>query len=218
MVLPAYLEPLRRLLPLAPELADLDGEQLRLLRLATVALVLNTDDEQIVDTLREQLAEELGDRLHLVWTRVDDGGIGCLVVFPHRHQEAVRALLGRAQVRQAALPEAFERLSLRAAVEAIERRLAELPQAISSIRAEREALLLPHAAPTARPARRDRRRARAARRGRRFARDAARVRRRVLGAPARAGAAARASSTRVSEPRCSSRTSRPLREIRRRRC
>jgi V/A-type H+-transporting ATPase subunit I len=67
-------------------------------------------------------------------------------VFPHRHQQAVRALLGREQVRRAALPEAFERLSLRAAVEAIERRLAELPQAISAVRAEREALLLPHAA------------------------------------------------------------------------
>ena len=146
LVLPGYLEPLQRLLPLAPELADLDDEQLRVLRLGTVALVLNTDDEQMVDTLREQLAEELGDRLHLVWTRVDGGSIGCLVVFRHRHRDAVRALLGRAQVRQAALPEAFESLSLRAAVEAMERRLAELPQAIVAVRAEREALVLPHAA------------------------------------------------------------------------
>lgn len=146
LVLPGYLEPLQRLLPLAPELADLDDEQLRVLRLGTVALVLNTDDEQMVDTLREQLAEELGDRLHLVWTRVDGGSIGCLVVFPHRHRDAVRALLGRAQVRQAALPEAFESLSLRAAVEAMQRRLAELPQAIAALRAERETLLLPHAA------------------------------------------------------------------------
>ena len=83
---------------------------------------------------------------HLAWTRVDGGSIGCLVVFRHRHRDAVRALLGRAQVRQAALPEAFESLSLSAAVEAMQRRLAELPQAIDAVRAEREALLLPHAA------------------------------------------------------------------------
>ena len=60
LVLPGYLEPLRRLLPLVPELADLDDEDLRLLRLDTVALVLNTDDEPVVQTLREQLSEELG--------------------------------------------------------------------------------------------------------------------------------------------------------------
>jgi V/A-type H+-transporting ATPase subunit I len=146
LVLPGYLEPLRRLLPLAPEIVDLDDGQLRLLRLGTVALVLNTEDERFVDTLREALAEELGERFHLVWTRVADGGIGCLVVFPVRLRRAVRGLLGRAQVRQAALPDAFERLSLRAAVEAMQRRLAELPRAISAVRAEREALLLPHAA------------------------------------------------------------------------
>jgi V/A-type H+-transporting ATPase subunit I len=146
LVLPGYLEPLRRLLPLAPEIVDLDDAQLRLLRLGTVALVLNTDDESVVDTLRDLLAEEFGERFHLVWTHVPDGGIGCLVVFPVRRRHAVEALLGRAQVRQAALPDAFERLSLRAAVEAMRRRLAELPQAISAARTEREALLLPHAA------------------------------------------------------------------------
>jgi vacuolar-type H+-ATPase subunit I/STV1 len=84
LVLPGYLGPLRRLLPLAPEIVDLDDAQLRRLRLGTVALVLNTDDERFVETLREALAEELGDRFHLVWTRVADGGIGCLVVFPVR--------------------------------------------------------------------------------------------------------------------------------------
>jgi V/A-type H+-transporting ATPase subunit I len=144
LVLPSYLQPLRLLLPLVPELADLDEEQLRLLRLGTVALVLNTDDEQIVEMLRAELAEQLAGRLHVVWTRVDDGGIGCLIVIPHQHQQAVRALLGRAQVRPAQLPEAFERLSLRAAVEAMQRRVDELPQAIEATRREREALLLPH--------------------------------------------------------------------------
>ena len=146
LVLPGYLEPLRRLLPLVPELADLDDEKLRRLRLGTTALVLNTDDERIVDALRGELAEELGDRFALVWTHVEDGAIGCLVVFPQDHQQRVHALLGRAQVRQAALPEAFGRLSLRAAVDAMGRRLTELPEAIAAVERERDALLLPHAA------------------------------------------------------------------------
>jgi V/A-type H+/Na+-transporting ATPase subunit I len=146
LVLPGYVEPLQRLLPLVPELADLDDERLRLLRLGTVALVLNTEDERIVHALRTELTEELGARFDLVWTRVEDGAIGCLVVFPQDHRQAVRALLGRAQVRQAALPQAFERLSLRAAVEAMVRRLTQLPQAIAAVEAELHALLAPHTA------------------------------------------------------------------------
>ena len=145
LVLPSYLEPLRLLLPLVPELADLDDEQLRRLRLGTVALVLNTEDERIVEMLRDELADELAGRVHVAWTRVDDGAIGCLVVFPHQHQDAVRTLLGRAQVRRAELPGAFERLSLRAAVEAMQRRVAELPGDIEATRREREAILAPQA-------------------------------------------------------------------------
>ncbi|HET6548410.1 MAG TPA: V-type ATPase 116kDa subunit family protein, partial [Solirubrobacter sp.] len=128
------------------ELADLDDEKLRLLRLGTVALVLNTDDERIVEALRAELVEDLGGRFALVWTRVEDGAIGCLVVFPKDHQRAVRALLGRVQVRQAALPQGFEQLSLRAAVEAMGRRLEELPAAVAAVERERDALLSPQAA------------------------------------------------------------------------
>jgi V/A-type H+-transporting ATPase subunit I len=142
--LPGYIEPLRRLLPLVPELADLDDERLRLLRLDTAALVLNTDDGEILETLRDELAEELGACFELVWTRIQDGAIGCLVVYPHDHDSAVRGLLGAAQVRQAALPEAFQRVSLRAAVEAMERRFAALPGIVEATHDERAALLRPH--------------------------------------------------------------------------
>ena len=146
LVLPGYLEPLRRLLPLVPELADLDDEELRALRLDTVALVLNTDDEQLVETLREELAQALGVRFELVWARVGAGALGCLAVFPQDDRPAVHALLGSAQVRQLALPDAFKRVSLRAAVEAMQRRFDELPEAIALAEGERAALLLPHAA------------------------------------------------------------------------
>ena len=144
LVLPGYLEPLRRLLPLVPELAELDDDALRDLRLGTVALVLNTEDELVVQTLRGQLSEELGKRFALLSTRIEAGAIGCLIVFPYADRAAVQALLGRAQVRHVALPEAFDHLSLHAAVDAIERRLAELPQAIADAEDERRALLLPH--------------------------------------------------------------------------
>jgi len=144
--LPGFLEPLRRLLPLVPELADLDDEELGALRLDTVALVLNTDDEQLVLALREQLAEELGARFELVWTRVGAGGVGCLVVFPQQERRAVHALLGHVQVRQAELPESFQRLSLRAAVEAMQRRLAALPDLIAGVECEREVEVRPQAA------------------------------------------------------------------------
>jgi V/A-type H+-transporting ATPase subunit I len=144
LVLPGYLEPLRRLLPLVPELAELDDEDLRHLRLGTVALVLNTEDELVVQTLRGQLSEELGHKFALLSTRIEAGAIGCLIVFPYADRAAVRALLGRAQVRHVALPDAFEHLSLHGAVNAIERRLADLPQAIATAEDQRRALLVPH--------------------------------------------------------------------------
>ena len=118
-----------------------------MLRLDTVALVLNTDDEQLVRALREQLAEELGARFELVWTRIDGRCDRLPRRLPARHERApCTRLLGRVQVRQAALPEAFQRLSLRAAVEAMQRRLAELPEPSPAVEREREALLRPHGA------------------------------------------------------------------------
>ncbi|MGH2823963.1 MAG: hypothetical protein ACRDLY_13260, partial [Thermoleophilaceae bacterium] len=94
LVLPGYLEPLRRLLPLVPELAELDDEDLRHLRLGTVALVLNTEDELVVQTLRGQLSHELGEKFALLSTRIEAGAIGCLIVFPYRDRAAVETLLG----------------------------------------------------------------------------------------------------------------------------
>ncbi len=179
---PGYIEPLRRLLPLVPELAELDDEQLRLLRLGTVALVLNTDDERIVETLREALAEELGDRFALVWTRVEDGAIGCLIVFPPRRAAAVQALLGpRARF---GTPRCPTRSSVSRCARPWTRWSAGSPSSrrrSPPYAAEREALLRPHVARLRDAARGHRRRARAARGGRAPRRDAARVRRRRAG-------------------------------------
>lgn len=144
LVLQGHLDPLRQLLPLVPELADLDAERLALLQLATVALVLNTGDERVVETLREELVEALGARFTLVWTRVDDGATGCLVVIRTGDRDAVRTLLGRAAVRSVALPERFGGLSLQETVDAMQRRADEVAKLVTDLAEERRTFLLPY--------------------------------------------------------------------------
>jgi V/A-type H+/Na+-transporting ATPase subunit I len=144
-VLPRYVEPLRNLLPLVPELAELDERQIRALELDAIALVLNTDDETVIDTLREALRAELGDRFVLVATRVELDAIGCVIVTPHRVTEEVHALLGRAQVRHMPLPPRYEGLSFRGAVIAMDRRLGEIPGELDRAQQELQALLAPRA-------------------------------------------------------------------------
>lgn len=145
LALPTYLEPLRLLLPLVPVIAGLDVKQLGLIGLATVAIVLNTDDELLVETLRIELAEELGTRFELASTSLEQGAMGCLVVFPVDSTDAVQAILGGSALRSVALPEPFEGLALNATVDAMQHRLAEVPREISDAEAERQALLLPYA-------------------------------------------------------------------------
>jgi V/A-type H+/Na+-transporting ATPase subunit I len=142
-VLPRYIEPLRSLLPLVPELAELDESEIRALQLDAIALVLNTDDESVVGTLREALRAELGDQFVLVSTQVQRDAIGCVIVMPHRATARAQALLGREQVRHLPLPPRYERLSFRDALAAMRRRLAEIPDELARTQQELEGLLGP---------------------------------------------------------------------------
>jgi len=127
-VLPRYLDPMRHVLELVPELARLDDADLRSLGLETVALVLATEDDAILEALREELGERLGGRrFELVAARVQVGVVGCLLIFAHESADEVHVLLREENVRHLPLPERFERLSLRGAAEAMEQRLQELP-------------------------------------------------------------------------------------------
>jgi V/A-type H+-transporting ATPase subunit I len=144
-VLPRYIEPLRRLLPLVPELAELDESEIKALELDAIALVLNTDDEAVVDALREALRTELGDRFVLVAARVEPDAIGCVIVTPHSVSHGVQALLGRERVRHMPLPSRYEDLSFRGAVTAMETRLREIPAELGQTRQELHALLAPRA-------------------------------------------------------------------------
>jgi V/A-type H+/Na+-transporting ATPase subunit I len=145
-VLPRYIEPLRRLLPLVPELAELDESEIRALQLNAVALVLNTADENVVDVLREALRTELGDRFVLVAVRVEPDAIGCVIVTPGSAAEGVQTVLGRERVRPVPLPSRYENLSFRGAVTAMEARLREIPDELDRAQIELRALLAPRAA------------------------------------------------------------------------
>jgi V/A-type H+/Na+-transporting ATPase subunit I len=145
-VLPRYIEPLRRLLPLVPELAELDESEIQALQLNAVALVLNTTEESVVDVLRDALHTELGDRFVLVAVRVDQDAIGCVIVTPASAAEGVQAVLGRERVRPAPLPPRYENLSFRGAVTAMENRLRELPAELDRAHIDLQALLTPRLA------------------------------------------------------------------------
>ena len=145
-VLPRYIEPLRHLLPLVPELAELDESEIRALELDAIALVLNTSDEAVVEALREALRAELGDRFALVAAPVDADAIGCMIVIPHGVTQGVQALLGRERVRQMALPSRYEGLSFHGAVTAMDTRLREIPAELDQAQQELQALLAPRAA------------------------------------------------------------------------
>jgi V/A-type H+-transporting ATPase subunit I len=145
-VLPRYIEPLRHLLPLVPELAELDESEIRALQLQAVALVLNTGDESIVDVLREALRSDLGDRFVLVAVRVDPDSIGCVIVTPRSAAEGVQAVLGRERVRPLPLPSRYENLSFQGAVRAMESRLRDISAELDRAQSELHALLEPRVA------------------------------------------------------------------------
>ena len=143
-VLPRYIEPLRRLLPLVPELADLDETEIKALELDAVAIVLNTDDEAVVDALRDALRTELGDRFVLMAARVGSDAIGCVIVTSHSATRDVQSLLGRERVRHMPLPSRYEKLSFAGAVRAMENRRLEIPAEFDRAQRELHELLAPH--------------------------------------------------------------------------
>jgi V/A-type H+-transporting ATPase subunit I len=143
-VLGRYVEPLRRLLPLVPELADLEEDELAALGLDTTAIVLATDDDGLVEALRRELQELLGERFELAAARVDQGAVGCVLIVAHRDAPLVQELLGREHVRHVALPDEYAGLSLAGAVRAMERRALALPDELARARDALARLAAPH--------------------------------------------------------------------------
>ena len=143
-LLPRYLHPLEQLARLVPELAALPEYELQKLGLDTAALVLNTSDDTLVDTLRRELTEVFGVRFDLTSARVGTDAIGCLLVFSHSDSARLHALLGQEHVRHLPLPSAYSGQSLFGALAGMRTRLDALPRELADAHQVLEELIGPH--------------------------------------------------------------------------
>jgi len=141
IVLARHLSVLRELLDSVPELRFLDAE-LPALQLGTIVLVLGSEDERIVQVLREELRLRLDARFLLVSAPVESG-IGCVLLYPLNATAEIHELLAERRVRQLPLPDEYRDLSLSGSVEAMERRVAVIPDELAAARAELARLLSP---------------------------------------------------------------------------
>lgn len=128
--LPRHVESLRRLLPLVPGPVALEDYE-------TAAVVLEARHAEVLATLDAELTGLLRGNFEIISDRIGPDTLGALVVFPKRASREVLGVLGREQVSRVRLPAAFETLTFREAVTAMERRLLELPLEIER---EEEAL------------------------------------------------------------------------------
>ena len=219
-LLPGYLEPLRRLLPLVPELADLDDE-----RAAPAAVGYGRAGPQHRTTKRSSRRSATSSRRSSgpvsSWSgRASRTGRSAVSSSIRTTDDpAVSDLLGRVQVRHAALPEAFGRSRCARPSRRWSAGSRSFPEPSRPI--ERRARGA--GAPASRAPQRILQRTVAdelerLRRGGPARRDAARVRRRVLGSASRARAAATRDRLAAWARPSSSRTWRRRRVTRRRRC
>lgn len=145
LLLSGHVGSLQQLMPLVPVLAELGADTLAQLGIATVALVLNTDQDELVTGLRAELESALGGAFELVSAPPQRDSRGCLIIVPSTRRETVQEILGRAAVRRVALPDRFAGLSLHAAVEAMTTRLAEVSTVLDTVAEERRRWGLRHA-------------------------------------------------------------------------
>lgn len=134
---PRYLDSLRRLLPLVPELTTLRGY-------GTMALVLDARHAAVLGDLNVALTELLGGNFEMISDKVDVDTIGAVLVFPRRAHADVDALVGREQVSRLRLPARFENVPFGEAVAGMEERLAHLDDDIDVARSRIADLVVAH--------------------------------------------------------------------------
>jgi V/A-type H+-transporting ATPase subunit I len=137
-VLPRHVESLRRLLPLVPELPELQAYE-------TVALLVDRRHAAVVDLVRSELAAMLDTRFEVISGQVDRDTVGAVLVIPRRESRRVHALLSQEQVSRVHLPEQFRDLPLASAIVAMERRIAALPAEVAAGHGALQDLLGPRA-------------------------------------------------------------------------
>lgn len=124
--LPRHLRSLKRLLPLIPELTELEGYD-------TDAVILDARHAPVLGELNETLDDLLDGNFEIISGQVDDDTVGAVIVTPKQAQAQLQSILGRSQVNRVRLPHRFESVPLRDAVTLMERRLVELPAEIATV-------------------------------------------------------------------------------------
>lgn len=134
-----YVEVLGDLEALIPEVARLTDAELRAVRLAMVALLLDDPSGQVVAALSTQLAARFGDRVLLVSASASRVR-GCLLVLPRALLTEAEALLSGDQISQVTVPEDFAGLSLHSTVTSMRSRLGVIPPAQARLSRDLQAL------------------------------------------------------------------------------
>jgi V/A-type H+-transporting ATPase subunit I len=124
--LPRHVRSLERLVPLLPELTELEGYD-------TDAVILDARHAGALGDLNAALDEMLSGNFEIISGQVDPDTVGAVVVTPKSVKPAIQSLLGRQQVNRVRLPHRFESVPFREAISMMERRLIELPIEITGL-------------------------------------------------------------------------------------
>ena len=125
--LPRHVRSLERLVPLLPELTELEGYD-------TDAVILDARHAGALGELNAALDDMLSGNFEIISGQVDTDTVGAVLVTPKTAKPAIQSLLGRQQVNRVRLPHQFEAVPFREAITMMERRLVELPIEITGLR------------------------------------------------------------------------------------
>lgn len=121
--LPRHLDSLKRLLPLLPDMTDLEGYE-------TTALLVDARHVSVLGELNSRLAAELSGNFDMVSDRIDPRTVGAVLIYPNEGSDSVQRALGHEQVSRVRLPHRYEMMPFRQALVQMEHRLSELPAEI----------------------------------------------------------------------------------------
>ncbi len=124
--LPRHVQSLKRLLPLVPELTELESYD-------TDAVILDARHASVLGDLSVALDEVLEGNFEIISDQVDTDTVGAVIVTPKKSASEVLAILGRQQVNRVRLPHEYESVPFRKAITLMERRLADLPVEMATI-------------------------------------------------------------------------------------
>ncbi len=131
--LPRYEATIRKVLPLASELPDLKDYE-------TVALLIERRFKSVVDLIRQELSEWVGDQFALNVADIDEETSAAVLIFPKEQSGRVNSLLGRESVSQVRLPKELSHASFKGALATITARMGTIREELEKIRGRLQAL------------------------------------------------------------------------------